>query len=119
MVNDNDFVDAEATTHRLIIVNDKFKNPNNENNAKVRKSRFITAHEYGHFILHKQPEEALYAHRDSDKRENDLELEADYFARAILMPAETFLVFVDLLDEIVKKQRKKREISFQMRTYLN
>lgn len=38
---------------RLIIVNKDFKNPENEKDIVFKESRFITAHEYGHYMLHK------------------------------------------------------------------
>lgn len=102
IVNENEFIDNK-NTHRLIMVNKTFKNPDNEENVVLKKSRFITAHEYGHFILHKKPEEALYAHRDSDKRNSTEELEADYFARSILMPAKNFLEAISIIEESLKK----------------
>lgn len=61
--------DDKKSKERTILVNTRFKNPENEKDVIFKKSRFITAHEYGHFILHKQPEQPLYAHRDSDKRD--------------------------------------------------
>lgn len=88
LVNDN-----PLEYKRLITVNKDFKNPENENDVVFRKSRFITAHEYGHYILHKTSDMPLYAHRDSDKRNNKKELEADYFARALLMPFKPFNAF--------------------------
>lgn len=103
-VNDREPVDESGHYNRLIVVNTKFKNPNNEENVVLKKSRFITAHEYGHFILHKKNQE-LYAHRDSDKREKPEELEADYFARSILMPMELFTAMNQCLDEFLKKSK--------------
>lgn len=85
---------------RLIMVNKDFKNPDNENDIIFKKSRFITAHEYGHYILHKSPEKSLYAHRDSDKRNKEKELEADYFARAILMPLKPFTSFYNTVNDL-------------------
>lgn len=106
IVNEDEFIDNK-NTHRLIMVNKTFKNPGNEENVVLKKSRFITAHEYGHFILHKKPDEALYAHRDSDKRNSNEELEADYFARSILMPAKNFLEAISIIDESFKKNTYK------------
>lgn len=82
--------DTLQKPERLIMVNKKFKNPDNEDDVVFKKSRFITAHEYGHYILHKSYDKPLYAHRDSDKRDTEKELEADYFARSLLMPLEKF-----------------------------
>lgn len=74
---------------KRIIVNENFKNPYNEERVVLKKSRFITAHEYGHYLLHReQLGTPILAHRDTDNRTAQIELEADYFARSILMPLE-------------------------------
>lgn len=109
IVNDEEYVDEDKKFHRLIMINKKFKNPDNEENVVLKKSRFITAHEYGHFILHRKPNEKLYAHRDSDKRDTPMEVEADYFARSILMPAKSFMRTNDLIDEILNKTMAKND----------
>lgn len=95
-VNDSE---NESEKERLIVVNTVFKNPNYEADIVFKKSRFITAHEYGHFILHMPKDRRLYAHRDSDKRDEPKELEADYFARCILMPKKYFADFYELVNE--------------------
>ena len=71
---------------RYIWVNTDFKNPNNDDDVVFKKSRFITAHEYGHYKLHN----VSSAHRDTYHRTEPQELEADYFARSILMPLKYF-----------------------------
>lgn len=85
---------------RLIAVNTFFKNPDNESDVVFKKSRFITAHEYGHFILHREQGEPIYAHRDTYHRTEPNELEADYFARSILMPLSQFKVYYDILNNM-------------------
>lgn len=121
IVNENEFIDNK-NTHRLIMVNKTFKNPNNEENVILKKSRFITAHEYGHFILHKKPDELLYAHRDSDNRDSPEELESDYFARSILMPAKNFLESVTIIDNsieyIIKKNAKFKNMCYNLKIEL-
>lgn len=97
-VNDNEPVDEDGEYNRLIVVNNKFNNSDNEENVVFKKSRFITAHEFGHFILHKDKNEPLYAHRDSDQRDTPIELEADYFARSVLMPRKSFLWIIDMFN---------------------
>lgn len=92
--------DASEQPERLIMVNKVFKNPENEEDVVFKKSRFITAHEYGHYLLHKSPQQPLYAHRDSDKREEIQEKEADYFARSLLMPYEQFKSYTYILRTI-------------------
>lgn len=90
----------EANKERIIMVNTKFKNPDNEEDVVFKKSRFITAHEYGHFILHKEDGHPIYAHRDTDHRKDDIELEADYFARSLLMPLDNFKMYYNAINEI-------------------
>lgn len=85
---------------RLITVNTVFKNPDNEFDVNFKKSRFITAHEYGHFVLHKEEGEPIYAHRDTYHRTEQIELEADYFARSILMPLKTFRLYYEVLKDM-------------------
>lgn len=95
-VNDLDTI-MNTKKNRLIVVNKDFKNNDNDENVVLKKSRFITAHEYGHFILHKKEGIPIYAHRDSDRRTDPEELEADYFARSILMPYELFKQYVETI----------------------
>ncbi len=96
----------ENKTERLITVNTYFKNPENEPDVVFRKSRFITAHEYGHFILHKKDGLPIYAHRDTDHRTDEKELEADYFARSVLMPWKSFHIFYEVLNEMGGKDEE-------------
>ena len=92
--------DDKENFERNITVNTIFKNPDNELDVVFKKSRFITAHEYGHFILHKKSGHPFYAHRDTDHRTEPMELEADYFARAILMPLKQFKLYNTVLDDL-------------------
>ncbi len=98
--------DDPDNKERLIVVNKIFKNPDNEDDVIFKKSRFITAHEYGHYILHKPENQPLYAHRDSDKRDNQEELEADYFARSLLMPLSEFESYYQILNEMGNNNQK-------------
>lgn len=90
---------------RLITVNTFFKNPENESDVIFKKSRFITAHEYGHFILHRESGKPIYAHRDTYHRTEPKELEADFFARSILMPLKQFELYFNLLNEMGNNDR--------------
>lgn len=91
--------DDKVKKERLILVNTVFRNPEGEQDVVFKKSRFITAHEYGHYKLHKPVSQPLYAHRDSDKRDEPEEIEADFFARSILMPLEHFKMYYTVLNE--------------------
>ena len=81
LVNDNDHI-PNTETHRLIAVNRSLGQDENK-----QRRRFIVAHEYGHFILHKR-NASLFAHRSTEEKDSVIELEADYFARCLLMPKE-------------------------------
>lgn len=91
------FVDESDTSNprRTILVNTIFKNPDDEEDVVFKKSRFITAHEYGHYKLH----QTLRAHRDTYHKKEQIELEADYFARSILMPLDYFRLCYETLSD--------------------
>lgn len=80
LVNDSEYIEG-LQTHRLIVLNNFLKTKPNY----LRRRRFITAHEFGHFILHKEGK-TIFAHRDYSSRETPEEKEADFFARCLLMP---------------------------------
>ena len=94
--------DDNPHNNRIIYVNTKFKNPDDENDVVFKKSRFITAHEYGHFILHREEGVPIYAHRDTYHRTEPIEVEADYFARSILMPLNPFKAYYTVAKTICK-----------------
>ena len=56
----------------------------NKNEAPTRR-RFTIAHELAHYILHRNPAQPLYAHRDAGQN-GGIETEANCFASAVLMP---------------------------------
>lgn len=92
--------DDNKNKKRIILVNTFFKNPEDEEDVTFKKSRFITAHEYGHYILHKEEGQPIYAHRDTYHRTELIELEADYFARSILMPLRQFRMCYEVLNQM-------------------
>lgn len=98
IVNDIEPV-MDTNKNRLIVVNKHFDNVNDDDDL-LKKSRFITAHEYGHFVLHKAEGSPIYAHRDTAHRAETKELEADYFARAILMPFHIFSRYVSAMKDL-------------------
>lgn len=51
------------------------------------RRRFTIAHELAHYILHKKPDDALYAHRDAGQN-GGMEQEANIFASNLLMPED-------------------------------
>lgn len=76
-VNENEWIE-NTDTHRLIAVGKQLGH---------ERSRFIIAHELGHYLLHKTQEQPLFARRDTDTNRSD-EPEAELFGRAILMPKD-------------------------------
>lgn len=63
-------------TNKLIVVNLL--------DAPSRR-RFTIAHELGHYVLHRQHDVEMYAHRDAGQN-NSIEREANIFASNVLMP---------------------------------
>lgn len=94
-INEKEFIPG-TKTHKLIVVSNSLKH---ESNFKMRR-RYIVAHEYAHSVLHKK-DSVQYAHRDAAKKDNQEELEADFFARCLLMPSD--LVNSILSGDIAKK----------------
>ena len=80
LVNEKQSI-TDTNCNRLIVINSSLE----QDPEYLQKRRFITAHEYGHYVLHKKSNE-IYAHRDTTSRNAPLEKEADYFARCLLMP---------------------------------
>lgn len=74
-----------------------------ENKADECRGRYITAHEYAHYLLHKKDEQVQFAHRDYSHSNDEAEVEADLFARSILMP-------YDLIVSELNKSEKMREL---------
>lgn len=83
----------EFSTHRLIVVNESLSNLN----EYYQKRRFIIAHEFAHFILHKKSKDLQFAKRDNEHFNEKEEQEAEYFARSLLMPKEKVLNVVNKL----------------------
>lgn len=66
----------------------------------ARRRRFTIAHELAHYILHRNNEDELFAHRDVGNN-SDKEIEANTFASVILMPE--YLV-KEALDDLIEQQ---------------
>jgi len=78
IVVDDDKPIPHIGAHRLISVNEALDK---------EQTRFIIAHELGHFKLHKMPVQTLITYRDTDEpADTQVEAEAEFFARALLMP---------------------------------
>ena len=71
----------KTKSHKLIVVNQRLI----DDEEFFQKRRFICAHEYGHYVLHKK-DTSKFARRDTHDKESTEELEAEYFAYCFLMP---------------------------------
>jgi len=87
-VNEEEFIEG-TESHKWIVINRGFVNAENEAGLELKKSRFIAAHEYGHYMLHRGNLKK-FAHKDTGESSSREDLEADYFARSMLMPLDIF-----------------------------
>lgn len=63
----------------------------------VARRRFTVAHELGHYYLHRDQKNQLYAHRDAGQS-GQIETEANIFASNLLMPEKMVKQAIDYLD---------------------
>ena len=89
-VDDENFV-SNTNSNKLILINSVLQ----DQKVFIQRRRFIIAHEYGHYILHKKSTKQ-YAHRDTHSKDDTIEREADYFARCLLMPKEAVDILLKL-----------------------
>lgn len=96
----------------------------NQTEPKVRR-RFTIAHELGHFELHKEKSHLFvdkqFIYRSLTSGDNpvnqNMEQEANYFASAILMPADLLRREIELMnldlgsEDAIKELAKKFEVS--------
>ena len=72
-------------TKKLIVVN---------LSDMATRRRFTIAHELGHYLLHKEKDSDLYAHRDTEWQYSEQESEANTFASNLLMPEKMVRSFI-------------------------
>lgn len=109
LVNEHEFI-GDTQTHNLIVINSVIRGCPDF----LKRRRYIAAHEYGHYVLHKKSDE-IYAHRDYTKKDALLEKEADYFARCLLMPRELIEKTLSLLE--MQSADIEEKISLIARTF--
>jgi len=98
MLCDDNYFIAGTTTQRLIVV---------KKGLTEEQSRFIVAHELGHFAF-KPTEKHRISHREyTSLRTSKEEQKADYFASALLMPKDKI---IGLIKKCVEQQNNEREI---------
>lgn len=110
-------VDLPKEVSGFIVVQDEpFKNFETNmvigvnKNESARRRRFTIAHELAHFCLHRNENEQLYAHRDTDMKVGSIEWEANLFASNILMPKKLVKQSIESLKESSLAQSIPREI---------
>lgn len=92
LVDDDEFI-PNTNTHKLISINRDLGVV--DDYIYNLKKRFIVAHEFAHYKLHKK-DHVQFAHRDTDKKDTPEEREADYFARCLLMPQKLISNVLDV-----------------------
>lgn len=99
---------GEDVSGVLVIDNENCKIGYNSTESHVRQ-RFTLAHELGHFILHKSKQQEVfvdnvtYMFRKNNSRTKDykIEMEANQFAAALLMPKKLIEREIKALDDII------------------
>lgn len=79
------------------------------------RRRFTIAHELAHYILHKKPEEELFAHRDAGEN-SGIEQEANIFASNVLMPEK---LVRDAISQLRRKKSYKNIPRYIMIDYIS
>lgn len=115
--NDNESI-QKTNSKAVIIINEKLR----EDKFFEQKKRFICAHEYGHYVLHKG-NSTKFARRDTGAKKTQEELEAEYFAFCFLLPKKTleFLFQDDVTKKVIDelKNIKKQSYSEVIATLFN
>lgn len=99
-----------SSSHRVMIINKRIV----DDDASFRRRRFICAHEFGHFILHRKKNQAVYALRDTVNKSSAIEQEAEYFAYCLLMPADLINNLYNREDARSDVENIKRKYGFSM-----
>lgn len=98
-------------THKIIVTNSSlFKFTD-----YLQKRRFILAHEFGHYVLHKEKDQIQFAKRDTEHFNTKEEQEAEYFARSLLMPKnEVTKIAIETNYSSISKLVEKIKSSFNV-----
>ena len=66
----------------------------NDGNGSEGRQRFTVAHEFGHYMVHRELQDEFACHDDEistgERSKRDIEAEADQFASTLLMPYDDF-----------------------------
>lgn len=100
IVDENKSLNILGTnTNKLIVINEHLKYDDNY----LKRRRFICAHEYGHYQLHKNGKLQL-AMRDTGHFGTLEEQEAEYFARCLLMPQDKVIKLISIVNRISQEK---------------
>ena len=87
----------------------------NESKGTIQRRRFTLAHELGHIVLDHPINPIIYRNSEVDENQSPTEIQANIFARDLLMPAGVLAkLHVTTVDEIMQICNVSR-ISAQMR----
>ena len=87
----------------------------NENKGTIQQRRFTLAHELGHIVLDHPINPIIYRNSEVDENQSPTEIQANIFARDLLMPAGVLAkLHVTTVDEIMQICNVSR-ISAQIR----
>lgn len=87
----------------------------NENKGTIQRRRFTLAHELGHIVLDHPINPIIYRNSEVDENQSPTEIQANIFARDLLMPAGVLAkLHVTTVDEIMQICNVSR-ISAQIR----
>ena len=97
---------GEDVSGVLVVDNGEYRIGYNSTESPARQ-RFTLAHELGHFMLHKNKQQEVfvdnvtYMFRKNNARTKDykIEMEANQFAAAILMPKDLLKKEIEVLDD--------------------
>lgn len=64
------------------------------------RMRFIIAHELGHYMMRKDANAPVFAHRETAHGRSEAENEADYFAACLLMPKDGFKAALEYFRQV-------------------
>lgn len=109
MVDDNNYLDFKNfITHRIIVTNSNLINHKNY----IQKRRFIIAHEFAHYLLHKNKNQIQFAKRDTEHFNTEEEQAAEYFARSFLMPKDDIINVLSGKDNLSISQKVDEVIKY-------
>ena len=95
MIDTDGFTTNSLTNKKVICINSK--------HGTLQRRRFTLAHELGHVVLNHPLKPLVYRNSESDHNQKPEEVQANVFARDLLMPAGVLAALhVTTVDEIIR-----------------